>query len=118
MSNYATKSDLKKVTDVDALDFAKIDDLTSSKSNIDKLDIDKLKNVLNGLSSLKSKVDKLDVDKLLPVPIDLKKLSDVVDKEVVKKDMYDELVKKVDAIKTTDTRKLVKKLAARPKLMK
>ena len=55
---------------------------------------------------------------MLPVPVDLKKLSDVVDKKVVKKDMYDELVKKVDAIKTTDTRKFVKKLATRPKLMK
>ena len=74
LSNYATKSDLKKATDVDALDFAKIDDSTSLKSNIGKLDIDKLKNVPIGLSSLKSKVDKLDVDKLLPVPVDLKKI--------------------------------------------
>ena len=40
---------------------------------------------------------------MVSVPVDLKKLSDVVDKEVVKKDVYDELVKKVNAIQTTDT---------------
>ena len=33
-----------------------------------------------GLSSLKSNIDKLDVDKLVPVPDDLSKLSDVVKK--------------------------------------
>ena len=40
------------------------------------------------------------------VPVDFKKLSDVVDKKVVKKDVYDELVKKVNAV---DTSKLVNK---------
>ena len=34
-------------------------------------------------ASLKTEVDKLDIDKLAPVPIDLSKLSDAVD--VVKK---------------------------------
>ena len=38
-----------------------------------------------------------------PVPDDLKKSSDVVEKEVVKKYVYDDLVKKVNAIQTTDT---------------
>ena len=33
----------------------------------------------------------------------------MVDKEVVKKDMYDELVKKVNAIQTIDTSNLVKR---------
>ena len=46
------------------------------KSNVDRLDIDKLKNVLSGLSNLKSKVAKLDVDKLVAVPVDLSKVSD------------------------------------------
>ena len=41
------------------------------KSDVDKLDIDKLKNVPSGLISLKRKVDKLDVDKLVPAPVDL-----------------------------------------------
>ena len=57
---------------------AKKVDLASLKSNVDKLDIDQLKNVPTNLSNLKSKVDKLDVDKLVPVPVDLSKLSDVV----------------------------------------
>ena len=46
----------------------KMVDLTSLKFNVDKLDIDKLKNVPTSLSNLKSKVDKLDLYKLLPVP--------------------------------------------------
>ena len=35
-------------------------DLASLKPDVDKLDIDRLKNVPSGLSSLKSKVDELD----------------------------------------------------------
>ena len=42
----------------------------------------------------------------MPVPVDLNKLSYVVKNDVVKKDVYDELVKKVNAI---DTSGLVKK---------
>ena len=44
---------------------------------MDKLGIDKLKNVRSNLSNLKSKVDKLDVDKLAHVPVDLKSESHV-----------------------------------------
>ena len=47
-----------------------------------------MKNVSTNLSSLKSKVDKLDVDKLIPAPVDLSKLSDVVKNNFVKKDGY------------------------------
>ena len=36
------------------------------------------------LASLKTEVDKLDIDKLVPIPVDLIKLSDVVN-DVVKK---------------------------------
>ena len=50
---------------------------------------------------------KLDVFKLKHVPPDLKKLNYIVDKEVVKEDMYDDLVKKVNVI---DTSGLVKQL--------
>ena len=53
--------------------FAKKVDLANLKSNVDNLDIDKLKNVPTNLSSLKSKGDKLDVDKLVPVPADVLK---------------------------------------------
>ena len=66
LSNYATKADLKNTTGVDTSKFAKKFDLANFKSNIDKLDINKLKNVSINLSNWKSKVDKLDVDKLVP----------------------------------------------------
>ena len=62
MSNYATKADLKSSADVDTSKFAKKVDLANLKSNVDKLDIPKLKNVPSNLNNLKSKVDKLDVD--------------------------------------------------------
>ena len=109
LSNYATKADLKNATGVDTSKFAKELDLASLKPEVDKLDIDKLEKEPTGSNSLKIKVNKLDIDKLVPVPVDLSKLSDVVKKEVVKKTEYDELVKKVNTIKTTDTRNLVKK---------
>ena len=61
LSNYATKTDLKNVTHVDTSSFA-------LKTN---------------LATLKTEVDKLDIDKLVPVPIDLSKLSNVVKNDVV-----------------------------------
>ena len=87
LSNYTTKADLKNATGVDKSDFAKKTDLANIKSEVDKLDIDKLEKVPTGLNSLKGKVDKLDVDKLVPVPVDLSKLSDVVKNDVVKIDV-------------------------------
>ena len=77
-SNYATKAVLKTATGVDTSKFAKKVDLANLKSNTDKLDIFKLKNVLNNMSNLKSKLDNLDFDKLVPVTVDLSKLSNVV----------------------------------------
>ena len=74
LSNYATKTDLKNTADVDTSSFAKKTHLAISKSNIDELDIDKLKNIATNLSNLKSKVDKLDDDKKVPVPGNLRKL--------------------------------------------
>ena len=59
----------------------------------------------SSLNNFKIKVDKLDVDKLRLVLADSKKLSDVVDKEVVKKDVYNELVKNVNDIKTNELAK-------------
>ena len=56
-SNYATKSDFKNATGIDTSPFAKQVDLTNVKSNIDRLNIDKLKNILTNLSNLKSKLD-------------------------------------------------------------
>ena len=80
LSNYATKTDLKNITHVDTSSFA-------LKTN---------------LASLKTEVDKLDIDKLAPVPVDLSKLSDVVKNDVVKKTVYDKLVAKVNNIDTSD----------------
>ena len=71
MSNYATKTELRNAAGVD---------LDNLKSNADKLDIYKLKNVLTNLSNLISEVDKLDVNKIALVTVDLIKLSDVVKK--------------------------------------
>ena len=85
-SNYATKADLKIATDVDTSRFTEKVDLANLKSNVDKLDIDKLKNVPSGLSTLKSKVDKLDVGKLETTPFDLSKLSNVIKEWCCQKD--------------------------------
>ena len=73
-SNYATKIDLRNVTHVDTSSFA-------LKPN---------------LASLKTEVDKLDIDKLAQVPFDLNKLSDAVKNDVVKKTYYGKLVAKVN----------------------
>ena len=80
LSNHATKTDIKNILHVDTSSFA-------LKTN---------------LSSLKTEVDKLDIDKLVPIPADLSKLSDVVRNNVVKKDVYNKLVAKLDNIDTSD----------------
>ena len=80
LSNYATKTDLKNVSLVDTSSFTLKTNLASSKTEFDKLDIDKLKSV----------------------PVDLSKLSDLVKNDVVKKDAYNKLVAKVDNIDTSD----------------
>ena len=78
LSNYATKADIKNISHVD----------TSSLA------------LISNLASLKTEVDKLDIDKLVPAPVDLSKLSDLVKNDVVKKTVYDKLVAKVNSIDT------------------
>ena len=80
LSNYATKTGLKNVTHVDTTSFA----------------------LKKNLACLKTEVDKLDIDKLVPVPVDLSKMSDVVRNDVFKKTVYDKLVAKVNNIDTND----------------
>ena len=80
LSNYATKTDLKNISHIDVSSYP-------LKSN---------------LAGLKTEVDKLDIDKLKPVPVDLAKLSNVVKNNVVKKTEYDKLVAKVNGIDTTN----------------
>ena len=75
--------------------FAKIVHLANLKSDVNKLDIDKLKNVPTNLGNLKSKIDKLDVDKLVPVPVDLSKLSDIEKNDVIKKNVYNAKIKNI-----------------------
>ena len=53
------------------------------------------------LANLKTEVDKLDIDKLTPVPHDFAKLSNVVKNDVVKKTDNNKLVTEVDNIDTT-----------------
>ena len=63
LSNYATKDDVKNITHVDVSNYA-------TKTN---------------LAALKTEVDKIDTDKLRTVPDGLAKLSNVVKNDVVKK---------------------------------
>ena len=94
LSNYATKAVLKNASRVDTSSYAKKVDLAKLKSNVDKLDIDKLRYA--PISNLKSKVNQLDVDKSLPVPVDLSKLSDIVKNYVTKKDLYNANIKNIE----------------------
>ena len=79
LSNYATKADIKNITHVDTSNFA-------SKAS---------------LASIKTEVDKLDISKLKTVPVDLSKLFNVVKNEVIKKTEYNKLVNKVINIDTS-----------------
>ena len=80
LSNYATKDDIKNIAHVDTSNFA-------LKTN---------------LANLKTEVDKIDTDKLKTVPVDLSKLSNVVKNEVIKKAEYNKLVAKVRNIDTSN----------------
>ena len=51
------------------------------------------------LAKLKSDLGGLDIDKLKPVSVNLSKLSKVVKNNVVRKDMYDESIKKINSEK-------------------
>ena len=75
MANYATKDDVKNITHVDVSSFA-------SKTN---------------LAALNTEVDKIDVDKLKTVPVDLAKLSNVVNNDIVKKTEYNTKVTSIQS---------------------
>ena len=79
ISSYATKTGLENVRNVDTESFA-------LKTN---------------LATLKTELDKLDIDKLVSVPTYLIKLSNVVKKHVLKKTLSDKLVTKVNNIDTS-----------------
>ena len=83
LSNYVTKTDIKNITHVDTSGFALKTNLANLKTEVDKLDIDKLVPVPIDLSKLKTKIDKLDIDISAPVPVDLSKLSNVVKNDII-----------------------------------
>ena len=99
LTNYATKADIKNISHADTSSFALKSNLLSLKTEVDKLDVDKLISLVNNLSKLKSRVDKLDIGKLVPVPVDLSKLSNVVKNEVVKMTESNAKIKKILNIK-------------------
>ena len=80
LCHYATKTDIKNISHVDTSCFP----------------------IKPNLASLKTEVDKLNTDKLVPFPVDLSKLSDAVKNDVVKKAAYDKLAIKVNNIDTSE----------------
>ena len=74
LTNYATKTDFKNITHTDVSSFA-------SKTN---------------LAALKTEVDKIDGDKLKTGPVDLAKLSNVANNDVVKKTDYNTKVTSIE----------------------
>ena len=74
LSNYATKDDVKNITHIDASGFA-------GKTN---------------LAALKTEVDKLDRDKLKTTPADLAKSTNTVDNDLVLKTVYNAKVTAID----------------------
>ena len=73
--NYATKTDLKNITHVDVSTFA-------SKTN---------------LAALKTEIDKIDTDKLKTAPADLAKLTNAIENDVVKKTDYNAKLTSIEA---------------------
>ena len=94
LSNYATKDDVKNITHVDVSSY-------TTKTN---------------LASLKTEVDKIDIDKLKTVPADLAKLSNVVKNGVVKKTDYSTKLTSTEAQIAGFTKNTVDNLADITKL--
>ena len=79
LTNFEIKADIKNVSHIVTSSFA-------LKSN---------------LTGLKTEVNKLDIDKLVPVLVGISKLNDVVKTDVVKKAVYDKLVAKINNVDTS-----------------
>ena len=75
LTNDATKTDLTNITHVDVSSFA-------SKTN---------------LAALKTEVDKIDTDKLKTAPTDVAKLTNTIESDVVKKTDYNTKVTSIEA---------------------
>ena len=94
LSNYATKDDVENITHVDVSSFA-------SKTN---------------LAALKTEVDKIDADKLKTTPADLAKLTNTIEHDVVKKTDYNTKVTSIEAQIAGLTKNTVDNLADVTKL--
>ena len=94
LTNYATKTDLKNIAHVDVSSFA-------SKAN---------------LAALKTEVDKIDIDKLKKTPVDLAKLTNAVEHDLVKKTVYNTKVTSIETQIAGLTKNTVDNLADITKL--
>ena len=94
LANYATKDDVKNITHVDISSFA-------SKTN---------------LAALKTEVDKINADKLKTTPADLAKLTNAIENDVVKKTDYNTKVTSIEAQITGLTKNTVDNVADIKKL--
>ena len=94
LTNYTTKTDLKNITHVDVSSFA-------SKTN---------------LAALKTEVDKIDVDKLKTTPVDLAKLTNAVENDLVKKTDYNAKVTSIEDQIAGITKNTIDNLADMTKL--
>ena len=94
LTNYATRTDLKNITHVDVRSFA-------SKTN---------------LAALKTEVAKIDTDKLKTAPTDLAKLTNAIENDVVKKTDYNTKVTSIEAQIARLTKNTVNNLADITKL--
>ena len=94
LSNYATKKDINDITHVDVSGFA-------SKTN---------------LAELKSEVDKIDTDKLKTAPTDLAKLTNAVENDLVKKTVCNTKVTSIETQIAGLTKNTVDNLAGITKL--
>ena len=94
LANYATKTDLKNIAHIDVISFA-------SKTN---------------LAALKTEVDKIDANKLKTAPTDLAKLTNAIENDVVKKTDYNTKVTSIEAQIAGLTKNTVDNLANITKL--
>ena len=94
LTNYATKTGIKNITHVDVSSFA-------SKTN---------------LAALKTEIDKIDIDKLKTAPTDLAKLTNTIENDVVKKTDYNTNVTSIEAQIAGLTKNTVDNLADITKL--
>ena len=94
LTNYATKTDLNNITHVDTSSFA-------SKTN---------------LAALKTELDKIDIDKLKTGPVDLAKLTNAVENDLVKKTVYNTRVTSIEGQLAGITKNTIDNLADIKKL--